>query len=257
MGATFAKSFIRSHAASPENVMILEVLAEKRAELQKEKIGVIYTDPALCVPKADIIVLAVKPQAVSALFREIKPFVDEQQLIISIMAGVKTATIRRDLGVMKIIRAMPNLPAQIGKGMTVFTSTNEVTRVELVMVQNLLNTTGKAIFVRNEEKIDAGTAISGSGPAYVFYFINALQQAALDTGFSDSSAQLLVSQTFRGTIALYEQSDRSCQEWIDMVSSKGGTTEAAIQSFNDAQLNKSIQAGAQAALQRAVDLGKK
>lgn len=255
MGATFARSFIRSHSATPDKVMILEALSERVQTLEKEKIGLVFTNPSDCVPKADIIVLAVKPQSSHELFAQIKPLVDPQQLVISIMAGVQIASIRKELGIVKIIRAMPNLPAQIGKGMTVYTSTDEVTRIELVMVQNLLNTTGKAIFVSKEYKIDAGTAISGSGPAYVFYFINALKEAALEMGFSDSSAQLLVYQTFRGAISLFEQSDRSCQDWIKMVSSKGGTTEAAIQSFDQSSLAEGIKKGAQAALDRAIELG--
>jgi len=256
MGATFAKSFIRSHSADPDKVMILEILAEKIEALKKAKIGRIFSDPKDCVPLADIIILAVKPQAASGLFAQIKDYVDAQQVIVSIMAGVQIDTIRQGIGATKIIRAMPNLPAQIGQGMTVYTSTDEVTRIELVMVQNLLNTTGKAIFVGKEAKIDAGTAISGSGPAYVFYFINALKEAAKEMGFSDSAAQLLVTQTFKGTVALFEQSDRDCQEWIDMVSSKGGTTEAAIRSFETNQVQQLIRNGAKAALMRAIELGK-
>ncbi len=255
MGSTFARSFIRSHAADSEKVMILEALAGKIEELKQAKIGRVFSDPGACVPEADIIILAVKPQASASLFDQIKSYVDEQQLVVSIMAGVKVETIRKGLGVSKIIRAMPNLPAQIGQGMTVYTSTDSVTRIELVMVQNLLNTTGKAIFVSDEAKIDAGTAISGSGPAYVFYFINALKQAAKEMGFSDSAAQLLVTQTFKGTAALFDQSDRSCQEWIDMVSSKGGTTEAAIRSFDKNKLKELIELGAGAALARAKALG--
>lgn len=256
MGATFARSFVRSHSADPDKVMILEILAEKIDALKKEKIGRIFSVPKECVPLADIIILAVKPQASASLFAQMKDYVDDQQVIVSIMAGVQINTIRQGLGASKIIRAMPNLPAQIGQGMTVYTSTDEVTRIELVMVQNLLNTTGKAIFVSKEAKIDAGTAISGSGPAYVFYFINAMKEAAKEMGFSDSSAQLLVTQTFKGTVALFEQSDRDCQEWIDMVSSKGGTTEAAILSFESNQVRQKIKSGAKAALNRAIELGK-
>jgi len=256
MGATFAKSFIRSHSADPDKVMILEILSEKIEALKKEKIGRIYNDPKDCVPEADIIILAVKPQSSGSLFAQMKDYVDAQQVIVSIMAGVQIDSIRKGLGATKIIRAMPNLPAQIGQGMTVYTSTDEVTRIELVMVQNLLNTTGKAIFVSKEAKIDAGTAISGSGPAYVFYFINALKEAAKEMGFSDSAAQLLVTQTFKGTVSLFEQSNRNCQEWINMVSSKGGTTEAAIRSFESNQVQKWIREGAKAALNRAVELGK-
>lgn len=256
MGATFAKSFIRSHSADSKKVMILEILSEKIEALKKAKIGQVFSEPKECVPLADIIILAVKPQSAGALFAQMKDFVDKQQVIVSIMAGVQISTIREGLGATKIIRAMPNLPAQIGQGMTVYTSTDDVTRIELVMVQNLLNTTGKAIFVSKEAKIDAGTAISGSGPAYVFYFINALKEAAQKMGFSESASQLLVTQTFKGTVSLFEQSERDCKEWIDMVASKGGTTEAALKSFGSNHVHELIMQGAEAALARAIELGK-
>ena len=152
---------------------------------------------------------------------------------------------------------MPNLPAQIGLGMTAFTSSDQVTRIELVTVQNLLNTTGKTVYVEEESAIDAATAISGSGPAYVWFFMNAMTKAAGKMGFSTSEAELLVSQTFRGAIDLYNKSDLSFTEWIARVSSKGGTTEAAMKTFLANEVEKQIIGGADAALQRAVELGKK
>ncbi len=256
MGQTYARSFLRSHIATEEKMMILEKSVEKATELRKMNIGTVHHDPAECLPLADLVILAVKPQDVPALFNSIKPFCHEQQVFLSIMAGVKISSIRKGLGVRKIIRAMPNLPAQIGMGMTVFTSTDEVTRIELVLVQNLINTTGKSIYTEREDALDAATAISGSGPAYVLYFMEALMQAARDMGFSESEAELLVSQTFRGTIELFGKNTYSCSEWIRRVASKGGTTEAALQSFAERQTKQSIQHAAQAALKRAVELGK-
>jgi pyrroline-5-carboxylate reductase len=131
-----------------------------------------------------------------------------------------------------------------------------VTRIELVMVQNLLNTTGKAIYVEDEAAIDATTAISGSGPAYVFYFMDAMITAARQMGFKESEAELLVAQTFRGAVELYSKSNYSCQEWIAMVSSKGGTTEAAMKTYTERLVHEDIIAGAQAALHRAEELGR-
>jgi len=150
---------------------------------------------------------------------------------------------------------MPNLPAKIGMGMTVFTSTDEVTRIELVMVQNLINTTGKSVYVEKESAIDAATAISGSGPAYVWYFMNSMMDAAQNMGFSTSEAELLVSQTFKGAIDLFNKTNFSCEEWIQKVCSKGGTTEAAMKCYSEEILNKKIINGANAALNRAVELG--
>lgn len=256
MGQTYARSFLRSHIATEEKMMILEKSVEKAAELRQMNIGTIYHVPAECLPLADLIILAVKPQDVPALFESIRPHCHDQQVFLSIMAGVKISSIRKGLGINKIIRAMPNLPAQIGMGMTVFTSSDEVTRIELVLVQNLINTTGKSIYTEQEDALDAATAISGSGPAYVLYFMEALMQAARSMGFTDAESELLVSQTFRGTIELFGKSEYSCSEWIRRVASKGGTTEAALNAFAERQTDESIKKAAHAALYRAMELGK-
>ena len=255
MGLTYAKSFLRSHIATEKDMMILEKSPEKATVLAKQNIGTIYGRPQDCVTIADLIILAVKPQDVPNLFESIQSMIDGQQVILSIMAGVKIKTIQMGLKVNKVIRAMPNLPAQIGMGMTAFTSSEDVTRIELVTVQNLLNTTGKTIYVEKEAAIDAATAISGSGPAYVWFFMNAIMKAANQMGFSQSEAELLVSQTFRGAIDLYNKSDLSFEEWIARVKSRGGTTEAALNTYQSNLLEEGILKGADAALRRAKELG--
>lgn len=256
MGLTYAQSFLRSHICTTENMMILEKSPEKAAQLAQKNIGTVYGKAEDCLNGADLIILAVKPQDASALFESVRPLIDPQQVFLSIMAGVKIESIQEGLGASKIVRAMPNLPAQIGQGMTVFTSSDEVTRIELVMVQNLLNTTGKAIYAESEAAIDAATAISGSGPAYVWFFMHALMQSAQDMGFSYSESELLVSQTILGTMELYAANDYTAEEWIRKVASKGGTTEAALAAFEQSRLFGSIKDGAKAALNRAIELGK-
>lgn len=256
MGLTYAQSFLRAHITNKEDMMILEKSPEKAAELAKKDIGTVYGTPDECLPKADLIIFAVKPQDAPILFDSLKPFIDPQQVFLSIMAGMKINTICQALGIKKVIRAMPNLPAQIGMGMTAFTSSDDVTRIELVMVQNLINTTGKTVYVEEESAIDAATAISGSGPAYVWFFMDAMMKAANQMGFNTSESELLVSQTFRGAVELFNKSNFSCEEWIEKVCSRGGTTEAAMKSYRENTLNKDIMAGAQAALNRAIELGK-
>lgn len=256
MGLTYAQSFLRSQICNKEDMMILEKSPEKAQVLARKDIGTVYGEAAQCIHKADLVILAVKPQDAPALFEAIRPQVEAQQVFLSIMAGIKLQTIAKALGLKKIIRAMPNLPAQTGMGMTVFTSSDEVTRIELVMVQNLINTTGKSLYVEEESAIDAATAISGSGPAYVFYFMDAMMQAARQMGFSVSESELLVSQTFRGAVDLYTKTDFSCESWIQKVSSRGGTTEAAMQNFAESQVRKAILSGTEAAHQRAITLGK-
>jgi pyrroline-5-carboxylate reductase len=256
MGKTYAHSFLRSHISNKEGMMILERSLEKAEELNKEDIGTIYTEPEHCIHKADLVIFSVKPQDANVLFDSLKPHIDPQQVFLSIMAGVKIETIERALGAKKIIRAMPNLPSQIGRGMTAYTSSDDVTRIELVMVQNLLNTTGKAIYVEQESAIDGATAISGSGPAYVWHFMNSMLKSAQEMGFSYTEAELLVTQTFLGAVELYTASDISLEEWIRRVCSKGGTTEAALKSFRENEVAKDINSGAFAALERARELGK-
>ena len=256
MGRTYARSLLRAHLVSQEDLMILERESEKLDELRAEKIGTVHTDAEGCLGIADLIILAVKPQDSERLFASLRPLTDPQQVYLSIMAGVTIRSIRAGLGVEKVIRAMPNLPAQIGLGMTAYTASDAVTRIELVLVQNLLNTTGKAIYVDDEYSIDATTAISGSGPAYVLYFMQAMIDAAVEMGFNASQAELLVAQTFRGAVELQMKNDLSCQEWIDRVSSKGGTTEAAMNTFRATSVFEDIKSGARAALDRAIALGK-
>lgn len=256
MGKTYARSLLRAHLVEPQNLMLLERSVDRAAVLAQEKLGSVFTDPEKCLDVADLIILAVKPQDSAKLFTTLRPAADPQQVYLSIMAGVTIATIQRGLGVEKVIRAMPNLPAQIGLGMTSYTAAEAVTRIELVLVQNLLNTTGKAIYVNTEEAIDATTAISGSGPAYVLYFMQAMIEAAREMGFSESEANLLVGQTFRGAVELQMADDLSCTEWIERVSSKGGTTEAAMTTFRATSVFEDIKAGARAALARAGELGR-
>ena len=255
MGKTYAKSLLRAHLVQREDLMVLERSEEQAERLRAENIGTVHTDAAACLSAADLIILAVKPQDSAALFAKLRPSTDAQQVYLSIMAGVTIESIQRGLGVEKVIRAMPNLPAQIGLGMTSYTASDAVTRIELVLVQNLLNTTGKAIYVNTEHAIDATTAISGSGPAYVLYFMQAMIEAAEDMGFSSSEAELLVAQTFRGAVELQMKNDITCAEWIQRVSSKRGTTEAAMTTFPATSVYEDIKSGARAALARVEELG--
>lgn len=254
MGLTFAKSFIHSKIVDHEKMLILEKSLKKADELKKQNIGTVYGEPDEYVKTADLIILAVKPQDTSKLFATIKPYIDSQQVILSIMAGVKIQTIQDQLGIQKVVRAMPNLPAQIGRGMTVFTSSPEVTRIELVMVQNLLNASGKTVYKSEESMIDSATAVSGSGPAYVFYFMQAMIESAKALGFNQAESELLTYQTFHGAVELFNKYDYTCEEWISMVTSRGGTTAAAFETFVNQRVKEGFQEGIESAFNRADEL---
>ena len=256
MGFTYARSLVDNHIVEAGNLSILERSDEKRAFLNEKGFENCYIESGDFIKESDLIILAVKPQDSIILFENIQPYIDNQQLILSIMAGIPIKTISESLKTNKIIRAMPNLPAQVGSGMTVYSSANEVTRIELVMVQNILNSTGKTLYVENEDLIDASTAISGSGPAYVYFYIQTLIDGAKGMGFSQSQAELLAYSTFKGTIDLYKKNNLTCKEWINMVASKGGTTEAALEVFSENDISQKLQNAYSRAYHRAKELSK-
>jgi pyrroline-5-carboxylate reductase len=256
MGKTYAKSLLSNYFTQPENLFLLDVKPVDEPYLKDVPKANISTSANENISQADIILLAVKPQDFDALFPSIAPFLHSEQIALSIMAGVTMHKLSESLHLPKIVRAMPNLPAQIGMGMAVFTCTSALDKKELFIIQNLLNATGKSIYVEDEKLIDAATAISGSGPAYVYYFMQAMIDKAEEMGFSKSEAELMVNQTFMGAVHLHNQFDFTCNEWIARVASKGGTTEAALKSFNEHDLHHHIGRGLQSALVRANELGK-
>ncbi len=255
MGQSFAKSFLNNFITDVENFAVLEKDETKHKALQKIGIKNIFTQPDDNISKADLIVLAVKPQAFSDLARDIKNFVSKEQVFLSIMAGISIAQIQQYLNIDKVIRAMPNIAAQIGEGMSVFTSSEAITRIELVTVQNLLESTGKNLYVAHEDLINAGTAVSGSGPAYVLYFMEAIMQAGIELGFLKPQAEMLTHQTFKGIVDFFQNSKDSYAELIEKIASKGGTTEAAINHLKKNQAQNIIKQAVMAAYQRAVELG--
>ncbi len=255
MGKKYARSFLASRFITEKDLFVLDKNREQVTGLTEVSTGNIYDKPGAFLGDTDVVILAVKPQDFADLAVQIKPFVKPQQLILSIMAGIKIDTIIRMLDAERVVRCMPNLPAQIGMGMTVFTSSPGIDKKELFTVQNLINTTGKSVYVEDENMIDAATAISGSGPAYVYYFMEAMIQAGVKMGFTLSEAELLVNQTFMGAVHLHNQNELTCNEWIKKVASKGGTTEAAVKVFDQFGLHNKIGQGLVAAYERAKELG--
>jgi len=255
MGKTYANSFISSRFIKAEDIHVLVRDASKIQSDNGIPILNFSTVPNNTISDYDIIILSVKPQDFRQLAKTVQPFIKENQLLLSVMAGVTIATIQNELKCQKIVRSMPNIPTQIGMGMTVFTASASVDRKELFIIQNLINTTGKSVYVEEEKLINAATAISGSGPAYVFYFMNAMIKAAVELGFNESESELLVNQTFMGSVAIQNSYSLSNEEWIAKVASKGGTTESALKVFNENAVDLSTIKAINAANSRAVELG--
>ncbi|WBU90047.1 pyrroline-5-carboxylate reductase [Cellulophaga omnivescoria] len=256
MGLTYSEGMSKSPLLNKHKLRIYDTDPKKIETLRENQAFNVFDNLEDCLPQSDLVFIAVKPYHSDDLFAKMKTMLNNQQIIVSLMAGVTIQSIQQRLSVTKIIRTMPNLPAQVGKGVTSYTESKDVSKIELLMVRNLLDTTGTSIHVKTENFIDASTGISGSGPAYVFYFMQSMLEAALKMGFSDYDSKVLVSSTFEGAIELFNQNDISPKKWIDRVASKGGTTQAAIDSMEDNNVKQLIQDAAYAAFNRAIEMGK-
>jgi pyrroline-5-carboxylate reductase len=217
MRLTYAEGMAASVYLNRRKLMIQDIGEQTLAKIEADARFEAYKNLDDCLPTADIVFLAVKPYHCEELFSKMRPMVNSNQLIVSLVAGLKIETIQNQLGINKIVRTMPNLPAKVRKGITSFTESKDVSRVELLMVRNLLDTTGASIHVTNENFIDKSTGISGSGPAYVFYFMQSMMEAARKMGFSENDSKELVSHTFEGAVELFNQGNISPAKWMDKV----------------------------------------
>ena len=204
----------------------------------------------------DAVLLAVKPQIAKAVAQSLAPHLGAHQVVISIMAGIRIEDLSRWLdGHARIVRTMPNTPALIGMGATGLYAGSGVDAAGRELASNALGAVSQTVWVDEESKIDAVTAISGSGPAYVFYFIEALEEAARQLGMDEQQGRALAIATFTGAAQLALQSDEPPAVLRERVTSKGGTTAAALASFDASAIKDAIVRGALAADARAKEMG--
>jgi pyrroline-5-carboxylate reductase len=205
---------------------------------------------------ADVLLIAVKPAKVLATLEEIKESVKDGALVISVAAGVTTESMEQTIGSRaSVIRAMPNTPSIVGHGVTGIAKGKSANDNQLALAKDLFETVGQVIVV-DEEKINALSTISGSGPAYVFYFAEKLMTAAKKMGFSEKEANLMVRATFLGSATLLAASSDSPETLRAQVTSPNGTTMQATARFDEAELEKVFIEATEAALARAIELGK-
>ncbi len=244
---------LKNQQFAMQNIIVIELDANKRGQL--ERLGVNATDTLTSVTVCDVIVLAIKPQQLPAMAKTLATILSKQ-LVISIAAGIRLSDLSRWLGdYTTIIRAMPNTPAQIQAGVTGLYALPSVSHAQIALANQVLSAAGVTIWLDSEEKLDAVTAISGSGPAYVFYLIEALQEAALALGLNAEQAKQLSIATFKGASLLAEASNTPINTLREQVTSKGGTTEQGLFSLQDSQVKKSIILAAKKACERAKSLG--
>lgn len=214
------------------------------------------------VKKSDIIIIAVKPQDMDTVLDEVRAAIEKHKkikiLFISIAAGITTKYIQNRLGKIRIIRAMPNIPAQIGKGITALVKGRFAALKDMRTAEKIFKAVGETIIIDKEGLIDVVTALSGSGPAYLFFIFNAmLAVATVGLHLNKKSAEKFISRTISGSMKLLEENKFATKGLISRVTSKGGTTEAALKVFLDRNLNKIIFDAIIAAYDRAKELSRK
>lgn len=228
----------------------------KKANGLRRKYGVQEAPLAVAVAGRDAVILAVKPQDFAGLLEQIRPLVNSKQVVISIVAGVTTRFIERCLDPgPRVIRVMPNLPVVTGQGMSAVAAGESAKQADLVLACRLFRSVGLAVVV-DEKLIDAVTAVSGSGPAYVFYFVEILQAAARKLGLKDAAARQFVLQTLKGSVAMLEGRGADAGELRRMVTSKGGTTAAALDVLVQHKTDKIFEKALKAARARSRELSK-
>ncbi|MDO9227717.1 MAG: pyrroline-5-carboxylate reductase [Pseudomonadota bacterium] len=248
IGGLLQKGFAR------EDIIVAEQQPERRPWLARE-FGVEVVDNAAAALTADVVLLAVKPQQLRAALCCL-PSLDPGQLIVSIAAGVRAGDISRWLrDHPTVVRAMPNTPALVGAGITGLYALPGVDEAHKALATQLLEAVGSVVWVDSEAQIDAVTAISGSGPAYVFLFIEALEQAAVDLGLPAVTARQLTLHTFLGAAALAIRDKSTPAELRERVTSKGGTTERGLLALEEGGVKYAIGLAARAAAERAQEMG--
>ncbi len=251
MGTAVLERAIAAGVLAADDVTVVDIVAAKRDELAA-KLGVSTSaDAAAAMRGAGLVLLAVKPQDLAS----VSGAVANDAVIVSIMAGVRIATIATAFTHERIVRAMPNTPAAIGEGISAWTATPLVTPEQRETVAGLLRAIGAEVYVENEKKIDMATALNGSGPAYVFLFIEALIEAGVSMGLTRAQSEALALQTVAGSARYAQSSPQSPADLRAAVTSPGGTTAAGLLEMEKGAFRAAVMEGVRAAHRRAIELG--
>jgi pyrroline-5-carboxylate reductase len=245
---------LRRQGMAAGDLIVVEPYAAQREKLLAD-FGIVALEAAGSpLARAQQVVWAVKPQSFKEAAAQVASHTSSA-LHLSVMAGITSGSLARQLGTQRIVRAMPNTPALIGKGIAGLYARAAVSEPDKRLIEALMATTGEHLWVSEESHLDAVTALSGSGPAYVFFFIEAMMRAGQGMGLSAQQSRRLAQSTFAGAAELAKQSSESPDVLRQRVTSKGGTTYAAIVSMQDNQMSEHFEQALRAACQRAAELG--
>ncbi|CAK9891799.1 MULTISPECIES: pyrroline-5-carboxylate reductase [Pseudomonas] len=250
---------LRAQGLEASQIRASDPGAEQRANIHAEHGIEMFADNAQAIDGADVVVLAVKPQAMKAVCEALKPNLKPEQLVVSIAAGITCASMNNWLGAQPIVRCMPNTPALLRQGVSGLFATTEVSPAQRQQAEHLLSAVGIALWLDTEQQLDAVTAVSGSGPAYFFLLIEAMTAAGEKLGLPRETAAKLTLQTALGAAHMAVSSDVDAAELRRRVTSPAGTTEAAIKSFQangfEALVEKALGAAAHRSAEMAEQLG--
>jgi len=258
MAEAMIAGLIRQDLAQPGAMIAAGPTQERLEHLETRYQIAASRDNAAAARQADVVVLSVKPQRLDKVIAGLKGSIQPQALVLSIVAGASIELISQGLGHSLVVRSMPNTPAQIGQGITVWTAAPQVTQEQHEMARQILKALGEEIFVEEESYLDMATALSGTGPAYVFLFMEAMVDAGVHLGFPRRIAEQLVAQTVRGSVDFY----RTHEEHVHLarlrnqVTSPGGTSAAALYYLEKAGFRTAISRAVWAAYERSRELGK-
>ncbi|PKO16914.1 MAG: pyrroline-5-carboxylate reductase [Chloroflexi bacterium HGW-Chloroflexi-10] len=256
MGEAIIAGLIRQNLTTPEHISASEP-REDRGKLLREKYGINITSSNLiAITEADVVVLAVKPQILQKVLLELNGKIPPEAVVISIIAGATVDNIATGLRHTAIIRTMPNTPGQIGEGITVWYAAKSVNPTQMENGTLMLKALGANVQVEEEYYLDMATAVSGTGPMYVFLFMEAMMDAAVHLGFSRHIAEQLVIQTIRGSVDYYETQNVHVADLRNKVTSPGGTSAAALYYLEKAGFRTAISRAVWAAYERSQQLGK-
>jgi len=255
MAEALLKGVLAANLAEPDGISVGEPRQERRQFLSGQYGVRTSQDNEKAAVGADLVVLAIKPQDLTIVFRQLHGHLAPGQSALSIIAGAQMSTLSNGLGHPAIIRVMPNTPAQIGCGMSLWNCSAQVDQAHRDLAQSILATVGREIYVEDEKYLDMATALSASGPAYVFLFIEALIDAGVYVGLPRDMARTLAVQTVYGSTRLVMDTGKHPAELKDMVVSPGGTTAEALQVLEREGVPAAVVAAVHAAFQKSVKLG--
>jgi pyrroline-5-carboxylate reductase len=257
MGEAIIAAVLERHLTQPSDITACDVVAQRREHLSRAYGIATAEHIADAITESDLIILAVKPQDFSAVARDLRGLLAAGQTIVSIMAGVSLAALRDSLGHEVIVRAMPNTPAQVGEGMTVWTATEAVSASARENAHGILGAMGQELYVTEEKYVDMATAVSGSGPAFVFLVMEAMIDAAVHIGLRREMATEMVLQTVLGSARYAQASGRHPADLRNQVTSPGGTTAEGLLALEEAGVRAAFAQAIIAAYERARQLGGK